>query len=146
MNKPFATLALTLLSLGLATGNAQAAGSAEAANTEASSSGIKSPRDAASGLPTGKRQHMPVSTGDVDGDGRSDAKAQDYNSSRSNKTASARPMDDGDATGGPGHRDAASGLPTGKRQHKPMAAPDMDSDDDGTQDHNASRSNKTGSK
>jgi hypothetical protein len=47
---------------------------------------VKSPRDAASGQATGKR----VAVGDVDADGASGAetRAQDHNSSRSNKTAS----------------------------------------------------------
>jgi type VI protein secretion system component Hcp len=35
---------------------------------------------------------------------------------------------------GDGRADAASGLPTGKRQHKPVAALDSDSDDDGLAD------------
>jgi hypothetical protein len=57
---------------------------------EAASSDVVSPRDAASGLPTGKRQHKPASApaGDADGDGEAEGgtKAQDHNSSRSNKS------------------------------------------------------------
>lgn len=41
-------------------------------------SGVARPRDAASGLPTGKRQHSPAAPSSGDGG--------DYNSSRSNKT------------------------------------------------------------
>ena len=51
---------------------------------------VVAPRDAASGLPTGKRQHKPM------------------------PVASAHEV--------VAPRDAASGLPTGKRQHKPMMA------------------------
>ncbi len=61
--------------------------------TESSKPEIKT-RDAASGLPTGKRQHKPVSS----------------------------------SLGKP--RDAASGMPTGKRQHKPLSS-GVDNDCDG---------------
>jgi hypothetical protein len=53
-------------------------------------------RDAASGLPTGKRQHKPFVTS--------------FNVSSSDNSVSEVKSP----------RDAASGLPTGKRQHKPM--------------------------
>jgi hypothetical protein len=57
-----------------------------------------SPRDAASGLPTGKRQHKPYLI----------LKEYNISSSDNNITEVISP------------RDEASGLPTGKRQHKPM--------------------------
>ena len=63
-----------------------------------------SPRDAASGLPTGKRQHKPVSV----------TAPIDKSTPILMKT-----------------RDAASGLPTGKREHSKL---DPDSDDDSVTD------------
>ncbi|MBC7904650.1 MAG: carboxypeptidase regulatory-like domain-containing protein [Gemmatimonadaceae bacterium] len=59
---------------------------------------VKSPRDAASGLATGKRM---VVTGDVDGDGFEDSQSE-FQSGPSSA------------------RDAGSGLPTGKRQYQPL--------------------------
>ena len=55
---------------------------------------ITSPRDAASGLPTGKRMHQPLSV---------------FVSASDNTVSEVKSP-----------RDAASGLPTGKRMHKPM--------------------------
>lgn len=56
--------------------------------------GVKSPRDAASGLATGRRMHKPLSI---------------HVSSADNAVTEVKSP-----------RDAASGLPTGKRQHKPI--------------------------
>ncbi len=69
-------------------------------------------------------------TEDKGDDVKEPAKAQDYNSSRSNSTRS-----HGDEAGTLKGmtRDAASGLPTGKRQHSPMAV-DPDSDGDSLDD------------
>jgi hypothetical protein len=57
---------------------------------QALSGEVKTPRDAASGQATGKRQHKPASVPAVDADGDGEAegatKAQDHNSSRSNKS------------------------------------------------------------
>jgi hypothetical protein len=59
---------------------------------------VKSPRDAASGMATGKRQHEPVRF----------IREYSVNSTDNSVSEIKSP------------RDAASGLPTGKRQHKPM--------------------------
>jgi len=68
------------------------------------------PRDAASGLPTGKRQHKPVATvTDVDGDQAADAAVRSP-------------------------RDAASGQASGKRTHAPAASSNPDEDCDGEAD------------
>ncbi len=75
-------LKVTLLAWGLIL--ASSAGAASK-STESSETKKAQTRDAASGLPTGKRQHKPVNRGVVS------------------------------------PRDAASGLPTGKRQHKPLS-------------------------
>jgi hypothetical protein len=82
---------------------------------------VKSPRDAASGQATGKRQHTPIrtTTADVDGDGAAEVSSHEVKSPR----------------------DAASGLATGKRS----ATGDVTGDGAAeTQDHNSSRSNKSG--
>ena len=70
-----------------------------------------------------RSNHTNLSTG---GEAETDAAAgvQDHNSSRSNKSATAP-------------RDAASGQATGKRQHKPMATPAPDADNDGASDADA---------
>ena len=86
---------------------------------------ITSPRDAASGLPTGKRQHKPIEIMrvDNDGDGLSDLSIvvdRDADAGLDGSEASVKSP-----------RDAASGLPTGKRQHKPImlyGIGDIDSD------------------
>lgn len=84
-------LKITILTWGLILAN-----TAGAANKASDSSDTKkaTTRDAASGLPTGKRQHKPVSKRVVS------------------------------------PRDAASGLPTGKRQHKAVSN-NLDNDCDG---------------
>ncbi|MER3330007.1 MAG: hypothetical protein RIF34_10550, partial [Candidatus Kapaibacterium sp.] len=73
------------------------------------------------GLPTGKRQHKPVSFKLSDQQGGDNLIIK---------------------------RDAASGLPTGKRQHKPVTVTkelDKSSTKSTATDHNSSRSNKTSS-
>lgn len=68
------------------------------------------PRDAASGRPTGKRQHKPVAAvTDSDGDQAADATVRSP-------------------------RDAASGQASGKRTHAPVASSDTDDDCDGEAD------------
>lgn len=60
----------------------------------------------------------------------------DYNSSRSNKTAAKMKGNDETHTPFPtskAPRDAASGMPTGKRQHKPLTAVDPDSTENGVE-------------
>jgi hypothetical protein len=91
---------------------------------------VKSPRDAASGMATGKRQHSPVTvrkeldksspgmaaTADADGDGSPATAAQDHNSSRSNKTGSVISDGDGDGGGEPqGMAINEKGLPGEKK-------------------------------
>jgi len=68
-------------------------------NNVKTTTSAKQPRDAASGLPTGKRQHKPVNV----------TKPVDKSSPRLSKSPN------GFSTR------AASGLPTGKRQHKPIS-------------------------
>lgn len=73
---------------------------------------IVSPRDAASGLPTGRRQHKPVTLSEPPS-GRPTGQRQ--------KIAAPRDPASGQPTKGlTAPRDAASGLPAGKRQHKPI--------------------------
>jgi hypothetical protein len=109
-----------------ATGRASAAGGDDIVEPDEAAAGVKSPRDAASGQATGKRQHKPVrvATGDVDGDGAAE-------------------------TGVVTSREAGSGMSTGRRQHEPIRSATADTDGDAaaaaTQDHNSSRSNKSAS-
>ena len=102
------------------------------------SADVTSPRDHASGLPTGKRMHKPmVITKDLD---KSTTAPGDQTAPQtSNRESSApsisevvvtKPMDQSSdpstapATGTVSSpRDAASGQATGKRQHKPMMPP-----------------------
>jgi hypothetical protein len=86
---------------GQATGKRQAV----AGDETAADGNVETSRDAGSGMASGKRQHKPAVTGmtaDVDGDGAAEGgtRAQDHNSSRSNKTSSAvdNGGGDGDAT------------------------------------------------
>lgn len=74
---------------------------------KAKTQSITSPRDAASGLPTGRRNGQRATQ-----DKLGNFEIQDIKSPRD--TAS------GQSTGIVSPRDAASGLPTGKRQHKPF--------------------------
>ncbi len=63
---------------------------------EKGSGKVSGKRDAASGLPTGKRQHKPMAVDD-DCNGTDDnCKATDYNSSRSNKSLSSK-LNNGDS-------------------------------------------------
>ena len=72
-------------------------------------SNVVAPRDAASGLPTGKRQHKPVVvTKPLDNTAPAQPTAP-------GAVVGGNPPDDGTVA-----RDAASGLATGKRQHKPL--------------------------
>lgn len=95
----------------------------------AGSSKVPAPRDVASGQASGKRQHQPititkevdkastrVATGDVNGDGTPDvvvSKNSAHATEAAVSTATASSKDQAP-------RDAASGQPTGKRQHQPI--------------------------
>jgi hypothetical protein len=160
MNKILTAATFTVLSLGLASlasaegvkksksnvGNNRSAAEEPECGTAAAgdecAAEVVSPRDAASGLPTGKRQHKPLTitkeidksspaaTADADGDGAGDAAAVNHEVTSP--------------------RDAASGLATGRRQHTPVRVSTGDVDGDGmsgaaAQDHNSSRSNKSAS-
>ncbi len=79
---------------------------------------VVSPRDAASGLPTGKRQHKPLALSPP-----RDAASGLPTGKRQHKPL--RAFDPGFDAGSSGDegmttRDAASGLPTGRRQHTPI--------------------------
>lgn len=94
-------------------GAAGAAGAAEPVAVQGAvtqQASTVAPRDAASGQPTGKRQHKPVATvTDSGGDQAADATVKSP-------------------------RDAASGQASGKRTHAPVASSDTDEDCDGEAD------------
>ena len=104
--------------------------------TESGDRGVVSPRDAASGMATGKRQHAaPPSDGG------------DYNSSRSNKThAPATTCTDGMDNDCDGVADATPANHNTTRANRTLrSAPQSDGNSGGTraQDYNSSRSNTT---
>ncbi|MCW1923067.1 hypothetical protein OKA05_10925 [Luteolibacter arcticus] len=88
--------------------------------------GVKSPRDAASGLATGKRQHSPRDAASGLATGRRQHSPRDAASGLATGRRQHSPRDaaSGLATGRRQHspRDASSGLATGRRQHSPRDA------------------------
>jgi hypothetical protein len=129
---------------------------------------VKSPRDAASGQATGKRQHSPTPVvGSTEAAAGDVVAPRDVSSGQSSGKRQATAggddvLETDEAMEASAPRDAASGQATGKRQHKPVTvrkeidksapatATTADVDGDGvaatsTQDHNSSRSNKTAS-
>ncbi len=108
MNAMFKSAVATAL-LG-AFGVAGAAEPVAAQGVQVKQASTGSTRDAASGLPTGKRQHKPVAmVTDEDGDTGSDASVKSP-------------------------RDSASGQASGKRTHAPAVSTGEDEDCDGTAD------------
>jgi hypothetical protein len=129
---------------------------------------VKSPRDAASGQATGKRQHSPTPVvGSTEAAAGDVVAPRDVSSGQSSgKRQAVAGGDDvletDETMEASAPRDAASGQATGKRQHKPVtirkeidksssattATADVDGDGvaaTSSQDHNSSRSNKSSS-
>lgn len=81
----------------------------ETANDDAAS------REASTGKATG-RQGVPVSAGDVDGDGKADVAASENSSAAAKPASGAKTIPVSIKT----PRDSATGQATGKRQHSPV--------------------------